>query len=99
MVIEERAKKLFNQLFVRVDSCWDDISDPILQQIIVALQAQDAESRKAQRHACAEAASITVRQTRLVAGEYVSCEVANELAQRTHAACMNAEVKNEASRS
>ena len=65
-----------------------------LNEIIgAALQAQDAESEKRTRHACAEAASTTVMQTRLVAGEYVSCEVADELAQRTHAACMNTEVK------
>jgi hypothetical protein len=65
----------------------------IEERLKLTIEKIIAEALQAQREACAEAASTTVRQTRLVAGEYVSCEVADELAQRTHAACMNAEVK------
>ena len=65
----------------------------IEERLKLTIEKIIAEALQAQREACAEAASTTVRQTRLVAGEYVSCEVADELAQRTHAACMNAKVK------
>jgi hypothetical protein len=89
-MIEERAREYADFICERFG-----VAQTIRMKDIVreALILQDAESRKAQRHACAEAASITVRQTRLVAGEYVSCEVADELARRIHTACINVEVK------
>jgi hypothetical protein len=98
MTIEERAYKLALDV-LDAEAITPRFYVKCEQVILEALQAQDAETEKRTRHACAEAASITVRQTRLVAGEYVSCEVADALARHVHAACMNAEVKNEASRS
>ena len=91
MTIEERAYKLALDV-LDAEAITPRFYVKCEQVILEALQAQDAETEKRTRHACAEAASNAVLSNRLVAGEYIPCGVSDALARLAYNACMNAEV-------
>lgn len=88
--IKERAKNLASDLLTAFK---EGSQTPFYSMFLEALQAQDAESRKLQREACADAVAETVRE--LCASECLCSD--NELSElrcAAHAACMNVEVKS-----
>jgi hypothetical protein len=85
-LIKERAKGLAEMI---CDETEYNGEIRLTEWILEALHAQDAESRKAQREACAEAASKEVMRESL---EHPIIEL-DDLCQAVHAACMDAEVK------
>jgi hypothetical protein len=88
MTAEERAKELMTKLITTIYESRPLDERALNEAVLEALRAQDAETERRTRHACAEAV-----QDAILVHDHPAHRAAN-YAGIAHTACMNAEVKD-----